>query len=117
VRARTDEGSATVYLTCVAALLGLATTVTVVLGRVAVHRARAASAADLAALAAAGHRDDGEREACRRAELVAAAHGAAVERCAWDGPHVEVRVRLEVPGLVWTHHGVVRAEARAGPQA
>lgn len=111
-----DEGSATVYVSLLAVLVTVVGAVALVLGRVAVHRARAAAAADLAALAAAGRQQRGADVACRRAAEIAAAHGAGLESCVWAGPVVKVRVRLEVTGMLWLSDGSVHAESRAGPQ-
>lgn len=74
---------------------------------------RAASAADLAALAAAGAaaRAEGERVACAAAAGLARRNGAVLERCrvGTDGS-ATVEVVVAVAGL-----GGARATARAGP--
>lgn len=103
-----DRGFATVaVLGLGAVLLALAVLVSA-LGTVAVARHRAASAADLAALAGARHVVDGG--ACRAAARTALAQAAALESCRVDGPSVSVQVGVRVG--TW---GTARARARAGP--
>ncbi len=65
-------------------------------------RSRAGSAADLAALAAAGSAIYGEPVACRRAALVAAANGARLDAC-------------DIGGATAVDADVVVSVAAAGP--
>ncbi|MFE0729494.1 Rv3654c family TadE-like protein [Streptomyces antibioticus] len=78
-------------------------------GQAVVIRHRAAGGADLAALAAADHWADGERDACARAGRVARAQGVWLVRCAVVGEISDVTAA--------SGQGPFRAEvrARAGP--
>ncbi|WP_435798236.1 Rv3654c family TadE-like protein [Streptomyces antibioticus] len=78
-------------------------------GQAVVIRHRAAGGADLAALAAADHWADGERDACARAGRVARAQGVRLVRCAVVGEISDVTAA--------SGQGPFRAEvrARAGP--
>ena len=109
-----DCGMATVWAAItVAALVALSTAV---LGLVAAvgGRHRAAAAADLAALAAAGQAVRGEEVACRRAGDVAAGTGGRIVLCRVRGGEalieVEVALHVAVLGTV-----TARGRARAGP--
>ncbi|MCL2090707.1 MAG: flp pilus-assembly TadE/G-like family protein [Micrococcales bacterium] len=111
---RGDRGSGTVLvLGLVAVALVLATTL-VGLGQVVAGRARAQTAADLAALAAATRlqttADIGD--ACDLAGQVAARNGADLAGCAHEGGGV-VQVTVAVP----TPSGPTRTSARAGPSS
>jgi len=81
-------------------------------GLVAVSRAH--TAADAAALAAAGELAAGrtEADARRTASLTAAANGARVLRCDCGGPAVTVHVSVTLP-FSRPVSGLVRAAARA----
>lgn len=113
-----DGGSVTVHvLVLVSALTAMAVAGAAV-GGLLVGQRRAASAADLAALAAAAALQRPAMPAaagpCVRAREVAAANGARLERCAVTGQEVRVSVSVEVATLVggtWT----VAGRARAGP--
>ncbi|WP_422744232.1 Rv3654c family TadE-like protein [Mycobacterium sp. WMMD1722] len=83
-------------------------------GAAVLARHRAQSAADLAALAAAGRIVDGPDSACAQAHSVAAAVGVAVVRCDFAGLDVVVAVQTPV-GLGRWALGSARAAARAGP--
>lgn len=111
---RGDRGSATVWA-------ALASGVILVIGMVGVDlasgvRARhvAESAADLAALAAAGHTVEGADAACRAARAVADHVGAEVRGCRLDGWDALVEVQVD---RAWTllGRGPAGARARAGP--
>lgn len=111
---RDDGGSATVWA-------ALASGVILVIGMVGVDlasgvRARhvAESAADLAALAAAGHTVEGTDVACRAARTVADHAGAEVRSCRLDGWDALVEVQV---GRAWTMlgRGPAGGRARAGP--
>jgi secretion/DNA translocation related TadE-like protein len=98
-------------------LVALAALLCVGLGRLATGAlavSRAHTAADAAALAAAGELAAGrtEGDAERTASLTAAANGARLLRCECAGPAVTVHVSVALPssGPV---SGLVRAAARA----
>jgi secretion/DNA translocation related TadE-like protein len=82
----------------------------VALAQVAVVRHRAATAADLAALAAAGRVLEGATAACRAAADLATAQGAELTECRFSGSVVDVAVRVRL-----TDRGAAQARARAGP--
>ncbi|NPC98272.1 Rv3654c family TadE-like protein [Nocardioides sp. zg-DK7169] len=111
---RGERGGATVLavaLTGLLLLLGVA--LALVAGVVVAHR-QAQSAADLAALGAAGALVDG-RDPCTAGSAVAAANGARLVGCAVQGRTVLVRV--QVAGPAWREWGVDPvAEARAGQE-
>ncbi len=95
-----DDGVATVLVLTLAAVLGLLSALVALLGSVAVGRHRAASAADLAALAAASRALSGEWAACAAAREVAAGAGAAVRACRLEGDvAVVIAVVPSPPGL------------------
>lgn len=113
-RGENDSGVATVWAACAVSALLVLVGLVWALGEVLVSRQRAAGAADLAALAAAGHAVLGEARACARAEDVARAMATRVSECrfrGWDAlvvVHADVRVPLG-SGVT------VTARARAGP--
>ena len=114
-----DAGLASVLVLSLSAVLALVSTVAVALAGVAVTRHRAASAADLAALAASDLSDRGAGAACAAAaRIVESALGTAGEltRCQVAGPGepVEVEVRVRPGGRLGTF-GRAAAAARAGP--
>ena len=82
------------------------------LGAVAVARHRAAAAADLAALAAAGHLLEGTARACSVASAVALGQAARVLSCASDGTTVTVVAEVRPPGSLG-RLGAARSTARA----
>jgi secretion/DNA translocation related TadE-like protein len=99
-------GAVAVVLTAVSAVLTLAA------GYEARHRA--AAAADLAALAGAGHVRLGAEPACALARTVAAANGGVLQSCAVEGEQVIVTVAVAIVGPTrWLPDPVRRA--RAGP--
>ncbi|WP_370647140.1 Rv3654c family TadE-like protein [Mycobacterium sp. IDR2000157661] len=85
-------------------------------GAAVVARHRAQSAADLAALAAAGRLAGGAGVACGQAAVVATAMRATVVRCDTDGLDVVVAVAVPVE-LGRFGSGPAHAVARAGPAA
>lgn len=109
-----DRGSGTVLVLCVAALLAATGAVLAVLGAAAVARHRAASAADLAALAAADRAPEGEPAACAAAAGTARAVGAEVVSCGLEGDVATVVVAVRAGGAL-RGLGPARATARAGP--
>ncbi|WP_052809680.1 Rv3654c family TadE-like protein [Streptomonospora alba] len=111
-RRRSDGGSATVWvLALCAVLLFVASTVVVVAG-VRVDRHRAATAADLAALAGARRLAEGRGPSCAAARATAEANGAALARCR-IAADFSLHVTVRVPVRSWP--GTVSAHARAGP--
>lgn len=110
---RDDRGSAAPFaIACLGLLVLLAAALGVVAAMIHAQR-RAQSAADLAALSAAGalaHGGDGCGEGARIAE----ANGAGLVSCAVTGR--EVRLRVVVAGPRWLGQTAdLAAEARAGP--
>jgi secretion/DNA translocation related TadE-like protein len=99
-----------------AAVVALVAAVLVALGAVAVTRHRAASAADLAALAAAGRVEQGAARACAGARVVATAVGAVLVGCDLVGDTVAVRVEIRPEGALGAL-GAATGRARAGPSA
>jgi secretion/DNA translocation related TadE-like protein len=116
VRRRSERGSASLYVVALVGVTWLAGVAALLVGQALTARHQAAAAADLAALAAADHVLDGPAEACRHAESVAAANGAALGRCTIEGEAADVSVILllrafgPLRGLL-----PVSARARAGP--
>lgn len=84
------------------------------MGGVLVTRQRAASAADLAALTAAGHAGQGSREACARAARLADRMSVRMRDCWFEQWDALVIVEAGVPGAL-ARLGPVVARARAGP--
>ena len=110
-----ETGSATVLVLAVVILTVVLTTLVAGIGAVAVSRHRAASAADLGALAAADvlvGRASGSP--CAAAATVVAAAGAALATCRTDGRTADVVATVRPPGLAG-RLGRVRVRARAGP--
>lgn len=109
---RRDRGSATVWAALVLSAVVVLTTVVLGYGAVLIGRHRAESAADLAALAAAGHVPEGM--ACAVASTVAVRNGGSLGECRVAGTDVEVSVSREVR-LGRLGLRTVTARARAGP--
>jgi secretion/DNA translocation related TadE-like protein len=107
---RREDGFVTVAILGLATVLVAVSALLATLGTVAVARHRAASAADLAALAGARHLLDGT--ACQAAARVARAATAVLEDCRDGGSDVTVQVGIRVGPL-----GTAHARARAGPAA
>jgi secretion/DNA translocation related TadE-like protein len=110
-----ERGSATVWMLALSGVLAVVGIAAVLVGAAAVARHRAGSAADLAALAAAGQAVTGGPAACTTAADIAAANGAELTACTVDeAAVVEVAVRVPVRlgglGVRWA-----TARARAGP--
>lgn len=114
-----DEGSATVWLVGLMLLLTLAATAALGVAGAVAARHRAGSAADLAALAAAGRLLLDPGEACARAAAVAAAQGGTLRSCSIraDASEDSVEVEVSVPAPVDFVPGLPPAvgRARAGP--
>lgn len=118
-RRRTDpdgeQGSATVWVLALSGVLAVLGAACLLVGAAVVARHRAGTAADMAALAAAGRAAVGDPAACGTAAAVARADGAALEGCDLAGGGVvSVRVRVTVR---LGPFGAVPAfgRARAGP--
>ena len=109
---RDERGAVTLLaVSCLAVLLLLGAALGVVAAMVRAHR-MAQSAADLAALAAAGAVVAGDP--CAAGAAVATANDARLESCMVEGRDVTVRVL--VTGPRWLGQtGDLAAEARAGP--
>jgi secretion/DNA translocation related TadE-like protein len=107
-----DRGSATVFVLGLTAVLWLAGVVVLLLAQVADARARAATAADLAALAGASHVTS--RDACAAASDVARAQAAVLSGCRVDGWDVRVLVSVRLKGPL-ARFPAAQARARAGP--
>jgi secretion/DNA translocation related TadE-like protein len=113
-RLRGDAGVATVW-----AAAGIAVIIGVLvfglqLAAAITARHRASAAADLAALAAAGHAVWGAQVACGRAGQVATAMSATVAACELDGWEARVEVRAELSFSLLIDDAAV-GRARAGP--
>ncbi|MFG2382838.1 Rv3654c family TadE-like protein [Streptomyces avermitilis] len=104
-----DRGSASVWVVCAIASLCVVFGAVLAMSQAVVTRHRAASAADLAALAAADHWTGAGGEACAMADRVARAQGSRLVRCAVDGEISDVTAT--------SGRGPFTAEvrARAGP--
>jgi secretion/DNA translocation related TadE-like protein len=111
---RADEGSASLVAVAMMAVLVGLTVGVVHIGSAVVARHRAQAAADLAALAGAGHLADGTAAACTRAATLASAMHTTVTQCTVDELDVVVAVEATV-GLGRFDVGPARATARAGP--
>jgi secretion/DNA translocation related TadE-like protein len=110
-----ERGSATVWVLALSGVLATIGLAALLVGTAVVGRHRATTAADLAALAAAGQAVLGRPGACAAAAEVAAANSAELTACTVsDGAVVEVRVSVPVRlGLLGVHTATGRA--RAGP--
>jgi secretion/DNA translocation related TadE-like protein len=109
-----DRGSATLLAVAMVALILAACGGAVVVGTAVIARHRAQSAADLAALAAAGRLAAGQATACGWAASLANSMHASVAGCVVQDLDVIVTVDVPVPLSRWGI-GSARASARAGP--
>ncbi|MEV4860835.1 flp pilus-assembly TadE/G-like family protein [Streptomyces ossamyceticus] len=107
--ARSDRGSATVWVVGVLVVLCAVFGAVLAMGQAVVIRHRAAGAADLAALAAADHWMKGGEGACATAERVARAQGSRIVSCEMEGEIADVTAASGT-GLL-----TAEARARAGP--
>jgi secretion/DNA translocation related TadE-like protein len=116
-----DAGSGTLWVVGLVALVGTLAGVVLLLGAVAVARHRAATAADLAALAAAARLPLEPAAACPAARRVAVAHGARLASCGTpDGVVADVTVALDLARVLpnrWARLPPLTVSARAGPPA
>jgi secretion/DNA translocation related TadE-like protein len=124
--AESDDGSATLWVLALATVLWLSVAALVLVGVAISARHRAATAADLSALAAASaveraqleHTPNPAAAACAVARTVAAANDATVERCQVTGAIVDVTTTVAIPALAsvsFLGAESVSARARAGP--
>ena len=112
-RRRDRRGSAAVQTVAVLGLLAVVAVLVGGLGGVVADQRRVESAADLAALAAAGAAQAGD-EACAAARASAGRNGARLVSCALAGQVVTVRVQRRAGELLGRRFMLV-AQARAGP--
>ena len=110
---RDDQGFATVLAAGAVAVVVLLLGVCLALGSVVATRHRAATTADLAALAGAAEAVRGQEAGCARAGQLAAENGAVLRGCRWSGWNLEVTVALSCGCLPVADVATVRA--RAGP--
>ena len=109
-----DRGSATVLVLGWLFVLVAAASLVLATGEVALARRRAATGADLAALAAAMDRTGDPVTACRLAADYATRNGSELVGCRAAGGAVEVVVSVALPPELRAA-GSVRVTARAGP--
>nr|WP_040521865.1 Rv3654c family TadE-like protein [Gordonia araii] len=112
-----EDGSATVVGVAVVACLVAVTIALAHVGTAVLARHRAASAADLSALAAASVLLGGSADPCATATRIVRAQGYSqmrIDSCVIDGEDVVVEVALPV-GLGRFGVRTARARARAGP--
>jgi secretion/DNA translocation related TadE-like protein len=108
-----DRGSAAVFATVLIGPLLAVSVFVGALGGVVADQRRAASAADLAALAAAGALQSGA-DACAAAASIADRNGGRLGNCRVSGDVAAVEVARDARVLLGRHVRVT-AEARAGP--
>lgn len=113
-----ERGAATLWSLALVNVLLLVGLATAAVGALAVTRQRAATVADVAAVAGAQALVD----PCADAVAIVEANGMSAVSCALDGSDVLVEVRADVPPVVSRLLGLlgrsvpeVRASARAGP--
>ncbi len=112
-RGRDEGGSATVLGIGLLALLITGALVGATVAGMLVGQRRAASGADMAALAGASALQQG-RSGCGRAVELATANNVRLVGCAARGDVVTVKVITEVTSALGSRW-IVRARARAGP--
>lgn len=108
---RADGGSGTIWMLTLCALLWFTAFAVVMAAGARADRQRAATAADLTALAGARTAAEGAEHSCGTARETAEANGAHLAACTVTGLTVEVQVSL--PSQVLPRQ--VTARARAGP--
>ncbi|MBO3094319.1 Rv3654c family TadE-like protein [Cellulomonas dongxiuzhuiae] len=106
-----DAGSGAVLVLAVVAVALSLVLAAGLVGSAHVMAATAATAADLAALAAAQHVADGGADPCAQAAVAARRNGAPMTSCT-PGPAGDVTVRVRVTSAI----GNARDVARAGPR-
>jgi secretion/DNA translocation related TadE-like protein len=121
-----DDGSASLWVLALAMVLWISVARVVLVGIAIAARHRAATAADLSALAAASAvqraqlQDDpnSAAAACAAAREIAAANNATVDSCQVSGAVVDVATTVAIPALAALRFlglDSVSARARAGP--
>jgi secretion/DNA translocation related TadE-like protein len=121
-----DAGSASLWALSLAMVLWVCVAGVVLVGIAVVARHRAATAADMSALAAAsvlarteGGSDAGaESQGCAAANAIALANNALITSCQVIGQVVDVTTRVQIPELSWLGGlglDAVSVRARAGP--
>jgi secretion/DNA translocation related TadE-like protein len=109
-----QRGSATVLAVVVSGVLATTFVVAAVIGGALVGQRRAATAADLAALAGASALQQAQ-PACTVARRLARANDATLTSCTVDGDEVRVGTAVRVP--LWRGRSLtVESAARAGPE-
>ncbi|MDA8370190.1 MAG: flp pilus-assembly TadE/G-like family protein [Nocardiopsaceae bacterium] len=106
-----ETGSGTIWVLTLCLLIWFTAFTVVLVAGIRTDRHRAATAADLAALAGAGQAAQGQDRSCAAARRTAEANGARLVDCALTGLVLQAKVR--VPARTWP--GTVTARARAGP--
>lgn len=112
-----DRGSATVLVLGIVGVLLTLTIAAMTLLAVVCATHRAASAADLGALAGALHLSMGEDPgvACERARVLVAANGARLATCSVAADEVLIEVCARIPATMPGLPEEAQARARAGP--
>ena len=110
---RSDRGSATVYALVFATAIGVMAVIAAQCVALARIQHKAASAADLAALAASVAAQEG-RDGCAEARVVAKHNAANVRDCEMSDAVATVTVQIESPPM-WGHTWEVAQRARAAP--
>lgn len=108
-----ERGSATVYAVILAVAVGLMAVIAAQCIALARVQHKAASAADLAALAASKAAQAG-RDGCAQAAVVARRNAGTVKSCAMSDAVATVVVRIESPRM-WGRTWQVDQKARAAP--
>ncbi len=108
-----DRGAVSVLAVCLVVLLLAVAGGAVEMGAALRARHMAASAADLAALAASRAAESGE-DACAEAEEVARLNGAKLVTCRLDAAVATVTAEVRTPRW-WGHGWSSRQSARAAP--
>ena len=123
-RRSADRGSATLWTVAVALVVMLSTAAVLLIAIAVSARHRAATAADLSALAAAsvlasaqvaGITTSSTEQACQAARDIADANGARLSDCQVNGSIVDVVTTVNVPAVGYLGEHSVSAHARAGP--
>lgn len=109
-----DRGGATVWAAGAIAVLVLLMMYGVSMGAAVAGRHRAEAAADLAALAAAGHALDGESAACAYGDRVVEAMAGRMLTCRIVGWEAFVEVEVRAP-VSWLPSSAAHGRAHAGP--
>jgi secretion/DNA translocation related TadE-like protein len=109
-----DRGAATIFVLGVGLVIVAAGLAGAAVGSARIGRHQAQIAADLGALAGAGHAIEGEEVACAQAARFAAANHGSITSCHLDGLDIVLHTDVALtplPGM--TRHA--QASARAGP--